>query len=186
MAVSQTTRKLSTAEDRREAVLHAAAQVFAQRGIHGTPTSAVAAKAGISHAYLFRLFPTKDALAIALVQRCHERILRTFAEAGARAKAAGGDVLEAMGEAYIELLQDRELLLLQLHSHAAAPSVPEIREATRDGFRRLVELVQRESGLADEDVRRFFAEGMLLNVLAAIGADEVDAPWARLLLGPDC
>ena len=62
--------------------------------------------------------------------------------------------------------------------------MPEIREAMRDGFRRLVELVaarvrrRRRGGPG-----RFFAQGMLLNVLGAIDADEVDAPWARLLLG---
>jgi AcrR family transcriptional regulator len=185
-AASTTTRKLSTAEDRREAVLLAAAKVFAERGIYGTPTMAVAKEAGISQAYLFRLFPTKNELAIALVERCHERILRTFAEAAAKAKAAGGDVLDAMGEAYVDLLQDRQLLLLQLHSHAAAPSIPEIREATRDGFRRLVELVQRESGAPEEDVQRFFAQGMLLNVLGAVDAPAVDADWARLLMAEDC
>jgi DNA-binding transcriptional regulator YbjK len=36
------TRTLSTAEDRREALLEAALPLFAARGIHGTPTLAVA------------------------------------------------------------------------------------------------------------------------------------------------
>jgi AcrR family transcriptional regulator len=181
-----TGRKLSTAQDRREAVLHAAARVFSQRGIYGTPTAAVAKEAGISQAYLFRLFPTKNELATALVERSHDRILHTFAEAAAKAKASGQDVFEAMGEAYAELLRDRELLLLQLHAHAAAPSIPEVREATRDGFRRIVELVQRETGAPAEDVQRFIAKGMLLNVLGAVDAPAVDADWARLLMGDDC
>ena len=181
-----TARKLSNAQDRREAVLHAAAHVFAQRGIYGTPTAAVAKEAGISQAYLFRLFPTKNDLATALVERSHDRIVQTFAEAAAKAKAAGGDVFEAMGEAYAELLRDRQLLLLQLHAHAAAPSIPAVREATRDGFRRIVELVQRETGAPAEDVQRFIAKGMLLNVLGAVDAPDVDDHWARLLMGEDC
>jgi AcrR family transcriptional regulator len=184
-AASTTTRKLSTADHRREAVLHAAARVFAERGIYGTPTAAVAKEAGISQAYLFRLYPTKNELATALVERAHERILRTFAEAAARARAAGRDVFEAMGDAYVELLRDRELLLLQLHAHAAAPSIPEVREATRDGFRRIVDLVQRETGASPEDVQRFIAKGMLLNVLGAVDAPSLDEPWARLLMGED-
>ncbi len=179
-------RKLSTADERRETVLRAAGEVFAERGIHGTPTTAVAAAAGISHAYLFRLYPTKTDLAVALVARTHERIVSTFADAAAAARASGGDVLEAMGEAYVGLLQDRQLLLLQLHSHAAAASVPAIREATRRGFRELVELVQSESGVPAEDVQRFFAQGMLLNILGAMDAPAVDEPWARLLMGEDC
>jgi len=186
MASATATRKLSTAEDRREAVLDAAEQVFAERGIYGTPTAAVAKAAGISQAYLFRLFPTKNDLSIALVERSNERILRTFAEAAARAKAAGEEVLPALGVAYVELLQDRRLLLVQLHSHAAAASIPEIGEATRAGFRRLVELVQRESGATGEDIQRFFAKGMLINVLCAMDAPAVDEPWAGLLMGQDC
>jgi AcrR family transcriptional regulator len=181
-----TARKLSTAEDRREAVLHAAARVFAERGIYGTPTAAVAKGAGISQAYLFRLFPTKNELATALVERSHERILRAFADAGAKAKASGQDPFEALGEAYVELLADRELLLLFLHSHAAAASIPEVREVAREGFRRIVELVQRQTGAGPEDVQRFIAKGMLLNVLGAIDAPSVDEPWARLLMGEDC
>jgi len=177
-----TMRKLSTAEERREAVLRAAGEVFAERGIHGTPTAAIAKAAGISHAYLFRLFPTKDALAIATVTRCHERIEETFVRAAAEARANGHDVLEAMGHAYVELLGDRTLLVLQLHAHAAAASVPEIRDAVREGFQRLVELVRRESGAGDDEVRSFFAHGMLLNVLASMDAPAIDAPWARLLV----
>jgi len=185
--VASTPRKLSTADERRETVLRAAGEVFAERGIHGTPTTAVAAAAGISHAYLFRLYPTKNDLAVALVKRSHERVAQTFRDAAAAARARSGNPLEAMGKAYIDLLQERELLLLQLHSIAAAASVPAIRDATREGFRGLVEVVQQESGAAPDEVQRFFAHGMLLNVLGAMDAPSVDEPWARLLMGePDC
>lgn len=181
-----TNRKLSTAEDRREAVLVAGAKVFAERGIHGTPTAAVAKEAGISQAYLFRLFPTKNDLAVALVERCNGRIRSTFVAAAAQAKAEGADVLDHAGKAYVELLQDRDLLLLQLHAHAAAASVPEIRVAMRNGFKELVELVQQESGADPERIQSFFAHGMLINVLAAMDAPAVDEPWAEVLLGgPD-
>lgn len=185
MTPAATTRSLSTADERREDILRAAERVFAARGIHGTATAAVAKAAGISHAYLFRLFPTKTALAVALADRCHDRIIEAFEAAAARARAEGGDVLPAMGAAYGELLQDRDLLVLQLHVHAAAASEPELRDVARAGFGRIVEFVQRASGATDEEVQRFLATGMLMNVLGAMDAAEVDAPWARLLLG-DC
>ena len=35
------------------------------------------------------------------------------------------------------------------------------------------------SGASDEQIREFMAHGMLSNVLLAIGADEVRAPWTR-------
>ena len=184
-ARAATTRKLSTADERREDILRAAERVFAERGVHGTATAAVAKEAGISHAYLFRLFPTKRDLVIALVERCNGRIFDTFQAAASAAKEAGDEVLPAMGEAYVDLLQDRRLLLLMLHSYAAAPAIPEVGEATRAGFKRLVELAQRESGAAPEEIRQFFATGMLINVLAAMDAPSVDEPWAQLLLAPD-
>lgn len=175
-------RTLSTAEDRREAVLAAAMHTFAERGVHGTPTTAVATAAGISHAYLFRLYPTKVDLAIAVAERCMARIHGAFVEAAARATRDGEEVLPAMGEAYKELLAaDPELLLLQLHAHAASPELPAMRDAMRRGWQRLVEMVQERSGAPDEEIQRFFAHGMLLNMVAALGLGAVDEPWAQVL-----
>jgi AcrR family transcriptional regulator len=183
MAPAGTSRRtLSTAEQRRDTILAAAERVFAARGLHGTPTLEIAKAAGISQAYLFRLFPTKAELFTALVERSNARIYDTMANAARDANAAGTDVLAAMGAAYVGLLADRDLLLVQLHSHAASDD-PAIREQMRGCCARLVELVERESGAEPEKVREFFAHGMLLNVLAAMGADDVDAHWATVLLG---
>jgi len=176
-----TKRTLSTAEERREAVLEAGMDVFADRGFLGTPTSDVAKAAGISQAYLFRLFPTKAELAVAVAQRSNERIYEAFAAAAARAKAQGAETLVVMGQAYGELLADRRMLMIQIHQHAAAASMPEIAELSRRSFGELFALVQRESGASDEQVHAFFATGMLLNVMASIGATDEDGHWASVL-----
>ncbi|MCW3041593.1 MAG: TetR/AcrR family transcriptional regulator [Solirubrobacterales bacterium] len=175
------TRTLSTAEERREAIVEAGMRVMAARGFHGTPTMEVAKAAGISQAYLFRLFPTKIDLAVALVERCNERIHATFVAAAAKARAEGEDVLHAMGESYAELIQDRTMLLLQMHGHAAAVDEPAIRAAMQEGFRRLHALIRAETGADDHEISGFFATGMLMNVLAAMGAFELDEPWATSL-----
>src|ERR671916_1570760 len=94
-------RTLSTAEERREEVLEAAERVFAARGLHGTPTMEIAKAAGISQAYLFRLFPTKAELFTALVERCNARIERTFVDAAAAAREAERPAMQAVGMAYI-------------------------------------------------------------------------------------
>jgi AcrR family transcriptional regulator len=184
MSPVATHRTLSTADARREELLTAAARVYATRGLHA-PTTEVAREAGISQAYLFRLYPTKADLALALIERSNERIHAAFTAAAAQAKATGEDVLQALGAAYTVLLQDRELLLLQLHAHAASPQEPAIRDAMRRCFARLVELVEQESGATPEEIRGFFATGMLLNVLAALDAPALDAHWAQVLAG-DC
>src|ERR1700712_1613493 len=95
-----TKRTLSTAEERREAVLEAGMSVFAERGFLGTPTTEVAKAAGISQAYLFRLFPTKADLVVAVIERSTQRIKETFVKAAAQAQATGADPRETMGEAY--------------------------------------------------------------------------------------
>src|SRR6476469_990898 len=124
MEPSAATRTLSTADVRRDAVLEPAMHVFAERGLSGTPTTEVAKAAGISHAYLFRLFPTESDLAVAVAERSHGRIHRAFAEACARAKAAGEDPMEAMGLAYAELISDDELLKIQLTATPRPPATP--------------------------------------------------------------
>jgi AcrR family transcriptional regulator len=177
-------RTLSNAVDRREEVLVAAMTVIASRGIHGAPTAEVAKAAGISHAYLFRLFATKSDLAVAVVKRANERIYDAFAAAAAQAKQSGEDPLKAMGHAYGELLADRELLLVQMHAHAASADDEAVRQASREGFARLIDLVERESGAKPEMIGQFFATGMLMNVIAALdgfSAAEQGEHWAQAL-----
>lgn len=51
-----------------EAVLAAAAQVFASQGYAGTTTNHIAARAGVSIGSLYEYFPSKDALLVALTE----------------------------------------------------------------------------------------------------------------------
>ncbi|HEY3019290.1 MAG TPA: TetR/AcrR family transcriptional regulator [Solirubrobacteraceae bacterium] len=182
--MNPSSRTLSTAEARRETLVESAVHVFAERGFHGTPTAEVAKAAGISQAYLFRLFPTKTELYVAAVARCFERTLGAFKAAAADAKASGREVLPALGEAYAGLLADRDALLGQLQAHAAAVNDPAVRDAVRRGFARLYEFVAQASLASDEEVQEWFARGMLLNVLVAMDAPSIDEPWARALLAP--
>jgi AcrR family transcriptional regulator len=163
-----------SAEERREQVLEAALSEFAAKGMAGTSTEDVARRAGISQPYLFRLFPTKKALFLTLVERCFTRVEDTFIEAAG--DAVGEDALEAMGDAYEKLLEDRTLLLLQMQAYAATDE-PEIRAATRDGYKDLWMLVERLTGLPFERVVEFFAMGMLINVAAALDLPAVDERW---------
>jgi AcrR family transcriptional regulator len=175
-------RRLSTAEDRREDVLEAAMDVFGERGFLGTPTMEVAKAAGISQAYLFRLFPKKADLVMAVVERSNQRIYDLFTKAAAIARAEGREPLLAMGMAYHdELLKDRRLLLTQIHAHAAAAAMPEVAEAGRRGFARLVDLVERETGASPDEIQGFFAHGMLMNVMASLGVTDEHGQWAETL-----
>ncbi|GAA2996732.1 TetR/AcrR family transcriptional regulator [Actinokineospora diospyrosa] len=177
-----TSRQLSTAAERREVVLRTAIGTFAARGYYGTTTAEVAKAAGISQAYVYRLFPDKESLFVAVIEYCSVRMREAFADAAAKATGSDpGTVLEALGEAYARLIVDRDLLLVLMQATCAA-SEPAIRDAIRASYAREVEYVRAVSGASDEAVQHFVARGFLCNTLTAIRADEVDAPWARILL----
>ena len=61
--------KLSS-EQRREAIIRAVRKVFADKGFHGTTTRALAEAAGISEALLFKHFPNKEELYLAMQRFC--------------------------------------------------------------------------------------------------------------------
>ena len=171
-----------TADERREAVLEAASTEFSRKGFHGASTDAIAKAAGISQPYLFRLFGTKKELYLATTERKMEETYQVF-ERASRGKT-GADALKAMGEAYRELIEDRERLQLMLHCFAAAAEDPEIRESVRRVWRDLVELAERTSGEPPEVISTFFGKGMLLNVLMAMGVMDDRTPWGdRLIAG---
>jgi AcrR family transcriptional regulator len=168
-----------TADERRTAVLAAAISEFARSGYAGTSTEAIAARAGISQPYLFRLFGTKKDLFVATYDLVGDRIIRELTEAGEGLE--GQQALEAMGAAYLELMQDPELLQVQLHGFAAAPGDPDIARSCRRTFEVLQGVVYDRTHLSDEELRGFFAMGMLINVMAAIDLLSISDPWAQNL-----
>lgn len=165
-----------SAEERRESVLAAALSEFARGGLAGTSTEAIAARAGISQPYLFRLFGTKKELFIAAMRRCFEIIEARFRAA---AEGLAGDAaLDAMAQAYHDMLGDRELLLAQLHGYAASGE-PDVQAAVRDCYHRLWRMSEAASGADPDRLRMFFAMGMLWNVAVALGLPELGEPWAK-------
>jgi AcrR family transcriptional regulator len=169
-----------TAIERKDDLLDAALIEFAEHGYEGTSTEDIARRAGISQPYLFRLFGTKKELFKASVTRCFRETLEMFQRAAEGHR--GEDALKAMGEAYMDVLEnDRVRLRAQMQAYAACDD-PDICEVVRNGFGDLVAYAQRVSGLPAEDLATFFAKGMLLNVLASMQVMDEPEPWAQLLL----
>ena len=171
-----------TATERRADVLRAAVPVFALGGYHGTSTEEVARAAGISQPYLFRLFPTKKALFIALAEHGFDRVREAFV--AAVSDRTGEAAMEAMADTYSELLRDRDELLLQMHCYSACDD-PEIAEVVRREFGRLWREVRRLSGAEDEELRKFFAMGMLMNVMASMDATSHQSEWVKACIEPE-
>lgn len=169
-----------TAEQRRESILDAALIEFAAKGLDGTSTEDIARRAGISQPYVFRLFGTKKKLFAEACRRCMEQVRDAMAIAAAG--KTGAAALSAMGQAYISQLEaDPRRLKLQMHMYAASDE-PEIREVARRGYGELVRFAEDVSGLSGKPITRFFARGMLINVIAAMGVRDAGIDWADRLI----
>ncbi|MEZ0065522.1 AcrR family transcriptional regulator [Streptacidiphilus sp. MAP12-20] len=186
--MAKTSMRMS-AEERRESVVRAAMIEFAETGYNGTSTQAIARRVGVSQPYLFRLFENKRALFEAAVRRCTAEIKESFLRA-AEGKH-GQEALDAMGVAYFELIEDRSRLLLQMQmyvSTAAAEAAGdlEVGEAVREMWTDLWDSVAVASGATPEEVGRFFAHGMLINALVAMGFPMGHRLWQGFGPEPSC
>jgi AcrR family transcriptional regulator len=176
--MATTTRR--TAEERRESILDAALIEFAAKGLDGTSTEDIARRAGISQPYVFRLFGTKKKLFAEACRRCMEQVRDAMAIAAAG--KTGAEALSAMGQAYINQLEaDPRRLKLQMHMYAASDE-PEIRKVARQGYGELVRFAEDVSGLSGKPITQFFARGMLINVIAAMGVRDAGIDWADRLI----
>lgn len=162
------TRRRLTAAERREQLLTAAIAEFGVTGYHGTSTETIAERAGISQPYLFRLYGTKKDLFLACVDRCFDLTVEAFREAVRNPPPDVETPRQAMGRAYVESLGDRHLVLFQHQTYAAADD-PDVRALARRRFEALVEEAAELAGFDAEERLRFLAQGMLLNVVAALG-----------------
>ena len=169
-----------TADERRDAIVAAAVDEFATGGLVGASTDVIARRAGVSQPYVFQLFGTKKELFLAVVRLCFGRTRRAFEEAARGyvpgAVATCNTVLEAIGHEYKELLADRALLLVQLQAYAAC-SDPDVQKVVREEFGGLHRRVRELSGATAAELQAFFAQGMLLNIAAAVQLEGKPSSW---------
>lgn len=161
---------------RRSQVLEIAAVEFANHGLHGASVDAIARAAGITQAYVFRMFGTKKALFLELVGAAFDRFSDGMAAAADGLR--GVPALKRMGARYYESLADRTTLMLQLQGFAACGD-DEVRDFVRTRFARMWDTVAGTARLDAVTVKSFLAFGMLLNTAAALDIAELNEPWAK-------
>jgi len=169
-----------TAEERRESVIRASMIEFAERGYRGTTTTAIAQRVGVSQPYLFRLFPSKRALFEAAARRCMADCRDAFL--GASEGLTGEEAKEAMGKAYMDLITDRSRLMMQMQmyvSTAAAEAIgdTEVGETVREMWVELWDAVAERASMTPQQATNFFAQGMLINALVAMGFPQEHRLW---------
>lgn len=160
------------ADDRRRLILEAAIEEYGRAGMHEVSTEAIAERAGVSQPYLFRLFGTKAGLIVAAIKQHTDGIRAGFRDA-VENREPDQSPLEAMGLAYLAMMnEDPNTMRCQLHSWGAA-SDPEIGPVARDTYRAIWQDIAELSGASADEVRDFMAQGMLLTVVAALDITEM-------------
>ncbi|MFJ8188324.1 TetR/AcrR family transcriptional regulator [Streptomyces sp. NPDC096094] len=173
-----------SAEERRESVIRAATSEFARGGYYGTSTDAIAKRVGVSQPYLFRLFPGKKAIFLAVAERCLQDTRRVFEVASEGLH--GEEALQAMAEAYTQLIDERpERLQMQLQVYvtvaaAEAAGDHEFGEMVRKLWLDLWDTVGLPLGGDVNETTTFMAYGMLINILAGMGFPPEHRIWDGL------
>ncbi|MER6910695.1 TetR/AcrR family transcriptional regulator [Streptomyces sp. NPDC000594] len=123
------------APTRREQILKAAAQLFAERGFHGVGVDEIGAAVGISGPGLYRHFPGKDAMLAELLVGISERLLSGGRLRVEESAADPARLLSSLIDGHIDFaLDDRPLITL--HDREL--------DRLRDSDRKLVRQLQRQ------------------------------------------
>jgi AcrR family transcriptional regulator len=167
-----------SAADRREAILAAAVEEIALQGFAGATTADIARRAGISQPYIFRFFPTKKELSIAVIDRCISRVISDWERA---LPEPGETRLQTLGRTYVESLSTRRPeLMVHLHAYASAED-PDIAAAMRHHlsriYRYVIHLLERDGHEAPyQEAGAFLSRGFLINAAMAVGLESVLTP----------
>ena len=173
-----------SAAERREAILEAAVEEIARNGFAGATTADIARRVGISQPYIFRFFPTKKDLSIAVIDRCVSRVLRGWESAVPK---PGESRFDTLARTYVESLPERRAeLMVHLHAYASADD-PDIAAAMRHHLSRIyryIVLQAERDGVADPLARavEFLSRGFLINAAMAIGLESELRPeeWGAI------
>jgi AcrR family transcriptional regulator len=186
--VSKPPKQRVPAAERRDALIDAAIEEFADGGLHGTPVERIARRVGVAQPYVFSLFATKRDLFVAAVERGFGMVSDLFTQSAAEFKRAHPDgdythedIFAALGDSYIELLaSNRPKLMLQLQAYAACDDEL-IRERVGAAYERLGLHIRALTGASEDELNEFLSKGMWLNVQAAIGNKDLEAAcdWIR-------
>ncbi|EAQ6393162.1 TetR/AcrR family transcriptional regulator, partial [Salmonella enterica] len=122
----------SKGQDRKQEILEAGLELFAQRGYYNTTTAHIAEKAGISQPYVFRFFPTKEELFITVLNRAFDRILQTFKNVESSPDQLDNDMLKAYEELSAQYPHEIALLVIGIGITEEA-----IQVATKEGLSRI-------------------------------------------------
>lgn len=164
-AAASPERRRRTDPERRERILAAAAELALRRGFHDVGLADIGAEAGIVGSGVYRHFPNKDAILVALLDRGMTR-LTDGAAAVLATPASTGEVMSGLVRDHIRVAIEHRAILAAYHRE-----IHNLPEDARRSLRRRQRHYVEDWVHALAPLRRDLADGELrLAVHAAVGA----------------
>ncbi|MEV8438648.1 TetR/AcrR family transcriptional regulator [Actinosynnema sp. NPDC051121] len=173
MTEQRTRRTRMSAEDRRESILAAATEVFAEVGYLRGKTSAVAQRVGVSEPVVFQNFGTKSALFAAVVERAADHICRMIERMTDSAQPVVGLLTLMLDPDHLRAVHSAGAVGAIFADASSITDAPEVEAAARASTRRfataLTALLERgrEHGELRADLDTEAAAWWLLSLLAS-------------------
>lgn len=155
---------------RFEAMLDAAAALFAEQGVDAVTMEAIAARAGTSIGSLYQYFPDKDALFVALSERVLERSRTAFdvlVSVLETERPAWHELLERMVDGYAAMLADPSLQAVWMNIQRYGEMVEADVALHEEIIDRTTEILAGYLPGADEPQRRRIAT-MVVDVVGGV------------------
>ena len=152
------TRREAGKEQRREQILEAATQLFAERGLENVTFGDIAKATGLSRPLIYFYFPDRDSLFFETVARSHQELYSRFITA-VKPHLNGRDQIIAIGRAYVAYLRERPSCFgLQSAYHARKQTGGETAHPMQE---QIEELHKRTMELMTGTLARGVKEGVL-------------------------
>jgi AcrR family transcriptional regulator len=173
--VATGSRRRLSAEERREAILAAAMEVFADRGYHGASIDQVAQAAGISKSLIYEHFASKADLHASLVEGEVAELFERLAANAARG-TRGEDRLRGGIDAFLGFVEERRVAWRMLFRDAADREVADVLDRVEaQAVNVILALSEDEAGGRPPQVREVYAR-LLSGAVQALANWWLDHP----------
>ncbi len=121
-------RKRLGAEERREEIIRVTLELAARQGVDDVTTQDMAQAMGVTQGAVFRHFPSKDAIWLAVMQWVRARLMAVLGRAAAQGRDPL-DALERMFRAHIDFIDGHPAIprvLTSEHLHGRSPALRQL------------------------------------------------------------
>ena len=165
--------KESKQEAKKQQIMNAAVELFAEHGFYKTTTAMIAREAGVTQPYIFHFFKTKEDLYLAVLEHGFTEIGKAFQQV----TAPPDKLYLMMGQAFAQLLaNNKKVILLTMQAHSINEEA--IRAFCKLHFDQIYRLVVRkfdEAGLANVGLSAatFIGQGLSIALAETLGLPEL-------------